>query len=412
MKRNKFYGFLIVSVSILSTLFCSQAWSRDLVYQTGGDKFAAPSNSPLPAPNLIKNNGVGSKKIAPEFLDLGKLILLQNNSRMSGGSDSSGGNGVVFSGSRIQLVDFMTNEDLNYAATNALDRQTVNLEFFGQRRFVKRLAVADRNFFACAEEKLEQMRDLPSIQKLLLNLKSVKVMQVEFNIPGLPITNQQQLELGLPIVASESDRLPGELQTALAAYAFNRLWVSARLFSKLSHEHQCGLAVHESLRHLNYISILKKSLSQTEIEIMTRFFMNMSLPQDQLLIVPIIEKMMQTSETSASLAERADEELRLAQAALKSLLAMDDRPDDADKRLAWERRLQKLQAQISEHTARSSKLGAQAIITGLNAPEMKESLKNGLLLGNALDAKLQETLPSDEFWDLLTFSKVKSLPSL
>lgn len=413
MISQKFYLPVIETLSIALTLLSSQGWAQQKVLKIE-NKAAVFSNSLLSdsgqtlKKDLVHTTSIPGKqpKVESAFVNFDQLVKLQMNFSKSGGSDSGGGNAVALSESEAKLVDLMTNEELKFAALNGLDRESVNLKIFGQRRYVKQLATEDSNFFRCANEKLSKIANLPSILFLISNLKSVKVLQVEFNIPNLPLVIQQNIDSGIPLAASESERLSGKNQTALAAYAFNRLWVSNRIYSKLSLRDQCGLAVHESLRHLNFISVLKKPLSQNEIELMTRFLMDDSLPEDGSLIEPTIQKLTQTSESAISIASQADEELRLANEALRLLLLLGPAPLQITECLAWEKQASKLQDQINTHSARNSKLTALSIATGLEDPRMKELLKNGLILGNALDSQLVETLPPGEFWDILTFTKI------
>ncbi len=330
-------------------------------------------------------------------LILTSLLLSFCNLAFAGPRSDGGGQGTISPDGQVQLVDLLTPEETSSALF--LDASQVRQMFYEENRYVTQLAREDQQFFQCAKNIFEQnKRRFPSLQDLLAHLKNIKVLQVQFQIPSYEQrANFPSHSHPLPLYASTSRRVPSTFQFALAAFANNQIWVSERLYLRLSQRGQCGLAIHEGLRLLNFSGGLREHLMTSEIELLTRHLMGI---------------------TERTIAIRNQLQVALAKLTRRTLTAEENyqRARDLDRRAAQiSRNLHNLnneEMKIAEDefwnlTTEAMRLRTQGTGILLQNPLIQQTRRLGIADSILIQSYLTERLNSTQRWDVLTLQKVE-----
>lgn len=344
--------------------------------------------------------------LATALLSILYSSLPQVSFAHDGGSHGGGGSGIVLANGDVRFVDLMTEAEIFSAKSQALGFKDVVDVFYKPNQYVRQAATEDKAFFACATEVLNaHSADFPVFKKLVASLPRVEVLEVQFPI----VTTEdgpayERLALKYPIVSTASNRLPADRQQALATYVNGQLWIAARLQSKMRTEDRCGLSVHESLRHLNFANMIETPLSQDEIETATRFLMG-DEPRATLQNV-IAQKLSRPKATTTDYDVQAELAYQAAKDGLRKLLALGPKPDDATAAQKWEIEASRYQDQVNRASAAQSHLSAKAILSGLDAPEIKSVLSTGLVDRARIYGGLTTPLNGSKRWDLIRFKIV------
>jgi len=256
-----------------------------------------------------------------------KSLRLKGASSL-GGTSGGGGSGVAFPDGQVKLVDLLDEAELAQAKQIGLSYDQVIQRYYKPQPYVRQLGQDDKNFFACAVQVLSSSTTVyPSLQPLIQILPKAQTVQIQFQIPVMPAGPQYDaLPLKFPLLSSASALLSADRQVALATYVNDQVWVPARLYSRLDPTNRCGLSVHEALRHLNYAKILRRNLTQEEIEVATRYFMNRSQSSDTAMLVSVNSKLKDVNPTAADYEQLEKSSDTEATRLLAELEAMGGRP--------------------------------------------------------------------------------------
>lgn len=200
------------------------------------------------------------------------LICSLAQMAFAGGEGSGGGNGVVFLDCKVRFLDFIFPETLKGKTANSKEIEDC---FYREHLHISKLGAefpggAD-GFWSPAVKALQQRTsEFPILSELISIVKQIRPLLLESRIHYNPQHQKEYLSLSLP----------GGLQEPLAYYSRNWLVLSRRLISQLSPEDIAGLAIHESLRHLNFSGLLEQPLTTQEIEVLTRALAEKSWPSD------------------------------------------------------------------------------------------------------------------------------------
>lgn len=204
------------------------------------------------------------------------VMLLVASVARAGNGTSGGGQAVVYPDGKVRFLDLIPRDEL--PKTVMSDREIL-ARFYSTSRFVKKMGHPLPDFFDCAREQLSKWKaEVPAFERLLAEVDGVRPIGVEFRLlkTGSSSGSEENV-LPLPAFGSGSRRIPSELQEPVASYVRGHLWVSARIYAQMEERDRCALGVHESLRHLNFGSILERPLSTSDIEKVTRMVMGSPL---------------------------------------------------------------------------------------------------------------------------------------
>lgn len=328
------------------------------------------------------------KKKLRLFICILTLIPVSLFAKM-GTESGGGGQGLISEDGRVQLVDLLTVEELSQKLMSPNKRDDI---FWRKDRYVKRIGQFIPDFFNCATDRFQQHEtQLPILKSLRTHLKSVKALGVEFKFISID-ENQIDYNFKLPYVANYSNRIRQEDQNPIAVFTNGRLWVSNRLYKNMPKEHQCGLAIHEALRLLNFSSELEESLTTDEIEVATRYFMDASLENDNVL--GTINKIQNKKISKEEYLELSNEKEAEANA------LRDYRFNYWDS-LSSEDRL-RLESKQWELFNESSKLNALSVISKAKLPEINKFTNGiGIERDYLINEGLTQNLAAYKYYDII-----------
>jgi hypothetical protein len=354
-----------------------------------------------PSLSQTQRNQINAKQLDQQSLQQIQQRLKATLQQRSGGSDSGGGSGVVLHNGQVRFADLLTDGEIQQISQSALSASEIRKRFFASDRYVKQLAETDMHFFDCATSVLaSQKHNFAAIPLLLNVLGDAEVFKIQFQLPQVSSSSINKLNLDQPLVGTYADRVPEEFQTLLAAYANNQLWINARFISKMSSEDRCALSVHEAFRQLNYSGVLKTNLSQSEIEVATRYFMRKDSHEDSDILEQVVEKLKNPEISIAHLKQLADEKEQEADELLQQLENLGPRPADV-RGAAWDKQRQYLQYRISVLTNEASSLSSMVVIKALQQPKLKELAREKFAESAAIQDALLTPLPYGLYWDVL-----------
>lgn len=330
----------------------------------------------------------------------------------AGPGHSGGGDAVVFADGTVRLVDLLSPEEVEKSKSNMLIRAEVTARFYEPNRYVRQLGKAYPQFFDCAIQQLRaKASESEFYQVLAKKLSDAQVFQVQFQSEFAPSEEAlRKANLPVPIVGSPSPRISTAAQQPLASYANNQIWISQRLFEKLSSDDRCGLSIHEALRQSNFSGVLQKELTTQEIEVATRYFMGKNKP-DPLLpeyprIADVLKKLHNVNpetDVRTTLAE-----LQILNEQAKKILDIEKQRCDltAEQRRQMRDDAQKI---ISKANDLSAVAHAQIVSNPLlqQLARLQESTGNGLVVSALINSNLTQELSGDEYWDVVKLSRIK-----
>ncbi len=334
------------------------------------------------------------------------ILVFLSSISSAGGSHGGGGSGAVMPSGEIRLVDLLSDQGVAQATELGLGHAQVLDKFYRPQQFVRQAAVVDMNFFRCASDIFEKKSArLPVLTRLNKTLAAVRVLQIEFQIlTSNEGADYDSLRLNYPLLSTASHRLPLNRQVSLATYANNQLWISRRLASKLSTFDQCGLSVHEGLRHLNFSNLLVIPLTQDEIESATRLFMGLEIDCSiEKIITKKLSKEMFTSEEYFKAALNWNQK---ATSALNKMLALGARPLNDAAATLWDQESALYQNELNFASAQNSKMTANSIVTDLDAPSWRSTVSTGIVERAMVDGTLIHPLQSGKRWDVINYKFV------
>lgn len=327
------------------------------------------------------------------------LVLFAGSIAMGGPRSDGGGQGVVSPQGEVKLVEFLTAEEISSAAF--LQANDVKNLIYETERYVSQLAYEDRQFFTCAISIFNRNTSrYPIFQRLIQNLNSTSVLQVQFQIPSYEQREDFYFHrLPLPVLASTSSRLSPQFQFGLAAFANNQIWVSARLYARMAELHRCGLQIHEALRVLNFSGDLRESLSNSEVELLTRYFLGLSeVSRDSRLQVQrALVKLSRFQPTSSDVYAQAQELDRRAALIHRQLPRLEGQQLEQATNEFW--RL----------TSEAMKLRTAGTGRLLQNPTVQQYSQVGIADLILFQNLLTRPLDTNEKWDVLTLRKANGL---
>jgi len=259
--------------------------------------------------NLKKNFESAKAKTAKETLN-----LIQTS--MFGGDSSGGGQGIIYANKRVRFLDFVSEEDL----PETIVSEKVYDKVMYPERYVRKLGQIANNFFKCSNEKLLNFKDEFPVMKDLIGILN-NVNPIFIKIPLVNVSQEMankiteiKLIKNIPFYTIPSPSALTDIQNPIAIYKYNRLWISEPLFNKMSTVDQCGLAVHESFRHMNYSKLLTQDLSTIEIEVLTRYVFGVNFKSDSEILEQALEKLSRSMSSSIDYREmsrKTQEEARI-----------------------------------------------------------------------------------------------------
>lgn len=227
------------------------------------------------------------KSLSQVYKDKAQSIKDFNSTRKaldSGGAmDGGGGQGVVLKDGRVLFVDTLPQNPLDQYVASPAERHRI---LYTRNSVVRNRARYFKNFFVCGKAKL-QNQSYAVLRHLSGKVDDLRPLAVEFRLANLSRenfpTDFKNLMDSIPVFANRSSAVAENLQEPVASYQRSRLWISSRMYERMSPLDQCALQVHESLRHLNRVMKLSTSLSTPEIESLTRYIIGISTKEPQSL---------------------------------------------------------------------------------------------------------------------------------
>lgn len=206
-----------------------------------------------------------------KFFGLFLIISLSTISAFGGvGSSGGGGTSVVFPNGEVKFLDFLHKSEMPQVPTKS------KIDYLWlANRYITKIASEKKDFFKNALSILDKNASrFPVFHSLQLSLQNLYPISLEIRL-----TNPDYM----------SPSAPMDTQELLAVYQDHKLYLSGRPISLMSNEDIDGLALHESLRHLNFMQLLKEPLATEEIEILVRYFSDKSFSEDD--YQPILQKL-------------------------------------------------------------------------------------------------------------------------
>ncbi len=312
-----------------------------------------------------------------------------------GGTCGGGGQSVVLSKDEVHFLDLLPENWLRSNSPMLVKHSDVLQMFFYNHPYVRHLAKSDTNFFDCATQQFRKyLGNSLTYERVKRLLSETQVMQVEFPLHSLPQNIYQQLDLAAPYFASDSARLVHDDQQTLAAYADNQLWVSRPLYEKMNGLYQCGLAVHESFRQINFAEMLEVALTTDEIELATRLLMGrLDADIDTQAAIKNVETKISHVKPGESLYDQAD--------------AADEKAnklrDELSLKKLTAKRARQLNQEISDLQNQSDNLRTGGVAASLSHPIAKQTIRLGI---RNIFMQWTEELPANQYWDIRTLQKV------
>lgn len=232
-------------------------------------------------------NLVGKQLTEDQYREMIRKQAVKPTTSYIRGGDSGGGGGmVVVSNGMVKLVDLidpnevfldniknMSREEYDQFINNTLYKDRTPLNSLGD------FAIFPQVFKADMLRKMEKFYpEFPTISSLAQLRCGPLASTIFMYKPRIKIKTSSSNRDDF-----YSIRLPKHIQEPVAYFNQNAIFLSARLITLMDDRHREALGVHECLRNLN-ADALEVSLTTSEIEALTRFFMNVSFPGDQKLI--------------------------------------------------------------------------------------------------------------------------------
>ena len=326
------------------------------------------------------------------FFVLIKITIVLSITAVAQSRDSGGGMGIIFPDQRVRLLDYIQPSSL---PEKPMDTKSIQTIFFNQDRYVKVVANEFPDFFNCATQTFSRFKsELPILYQIIDALNSTRVLAVEFRLLSTNIINfSESNQPPLPIFSNYSPSIPFSFQEPLASFVNGRIWVSRRFHESLPPKDQCGLAVHEALRLINFGDYLEKQLSTYEIEIATRYIMNKSFPDDNYEVV--VHKMNQIKPNAEQYRQISKELLnkskKLGEYRFKHWNELTEKQRDELESKEWE-----LLNKASEATTK-------AVTSTLKNPEINKFIKGpSIIESTALKIGLTSDLEVFEYFDTIS----------
>lgn len=287
MKKPTAFELLVTLVFMLILTLPKAPWAAEFsqfktLRETVNDLKKTPFNETFSA-EFLDNLKQSSHKILKRY---SVKINSSNISRKdSGGAmDGGGGQSIVFKNGQVRFVDTLFGPIKNGSIAKSEEIESV---LYDDHIYVRQLAHEAPNFFSCAEH-IFHMQKSEALKVLGEKIKLLHPLFVEFRLTGL---DRKELPNALrhlidpiPLIAGFSERFDSKSQEPVAAYQKSRLWISKRIYQRMSSFDQCALQVHEALRHLNHIAGDSTPLETKDIEAITMYVMGISTAPPQKLI--------------------------------------------------------------------------------------------------------------------------------
>lgn len=349
-----------------------------------------------------------TKMSLKSILAITLLALVPQSGFAEGGSHGGGGSGVVLPNGDVRFVDLLSSRETADASVTALGLTEVRKRFYNPNRSVTQLAQRDPSFFKCAATVLSRsVAVYPVFEKLIAELPQAEVLQVQFQIASIEESATRAIisSLKVPAVSTASHRLPMERQAALATYANNQVWVTNRLYARLSATDQCGVSVHEAFRQLNFSNVLPTALTQDEIEVATRHFMNAALSEDSQAWSQISTKLLSADLQNTTCANKRSfeaERSRLMAALSENMKELSSEPGATPRYKA----LVKGDTEILEQLKALAVCRLNAIDTQIGQdPPMEMVINSGIIASSMLGEILTTPLTDGSHYDVITLKK-------
>lgn len=314
----------------------------------------------------------------------------------AGGGSDGGGQGVVFKDGSVRFLDLIKAEEL---PTDTMTFQEIQNTFFEPNRYVKQLAFKNDEFFQCPIEKIKSHQyDVKSAERLIQALSDLTVLNINFRLFSVKDEAQlNKLNLKLPLLSSYSDRVDAKLQESLASFVHGRLWVVAALYKELSPVEKCALGIHESLRQLNFSNIINNPLSSKEIEIATRWFMDLSEPWDDVeLVLKKLNDVTLTKEDYRKISQdKHNESNAIANKLFTKWKHLSQKEKDELENEMWKLHNESLEADTNSVGVTLSNPGIKKFSNGIN-----------LLEEFFINSEMTESLGVFQYWDTFNLKKV------
>lgn len=217
----------------------------------------------------MKNHYTKSNLLIIALATMSILLTLgySKNAFAEGNGGTGGGMGILTSTGEVKLLDLTSSQERKLA------RPATELESMIPQ-IQQKLGQKAQNFFDCSSAVFADFETQYPVLKELSNIeKEIQPIMVNFPLIQFPAKTESKVTIPFPAVASASSSAELVKQLPIGSYVKGRLWIVGPIYSKMKDDNQCGLQIHESLRHLNYKLKLVEELMTQEIENLTQYFM-------------------------------------------------------------------------------------------------------------------------------------------
>lgn len=214
---------------------------------------------------ILNASSSGKNQFLKETYDKSKAGEFKNQPSL-GGFDAGGAQSILTSTNEVKLLELATVVEIKNSQSS---------KFFENYFPViqNKLGEKTDDFFNCSKIILNRFKNQFSVLEILSSINDkLKPVFVNFRLAILEMPISDPSYDHIPLGAIRSAMTAELVQEPVAAYVKGRLWIANPIYKKMDFENKCGVQIHESLRHLNYLQVLEQPFTTNQIENLTKYF--------------------------------------------------------------------------------------------------------------------------------------------